>query len=112
MRKGEEDSNATGREQIGSGRSREVNMATDVRIAMNDINRTMEKLRTGKITAQYGPLRSRPAKNEAWMNSILGICNQGCEKEGRKSHEKRKREKNNAQKGAKRGQMGRMKKFS
>ena len=51
LRKGEEETNASRRERPGNGRSREVNMTNDVRIAMNDIDRTMERLRTGTITA-------------------------------------------------------------
>ena len=112
MRKGEEETNASRRERPGNGRPGEVSMTNDVRIAMNDIDRTMERLRTGAITAQYGSLRSRPTKDEAGMNYMPCVSNHLQADEGRKSHEKRKRKKNNAQKGARRGQTGRRKKFS
>ena len=62
--KGEE-TNASGRDQTGSEWTRDGNMTKDVLIAMKDIDRTMEGLRTGRIKAQYGTLRSRPSKEEA-----------------------------------------------
>ena len=48
---------------------------------MNDIDTTMEKLRTDKAKTQYQTARKGPTKEEAHKNFMLGIIDKEYEEE-------------------------------
>ena len=57
---------------------------------MEDIDTTMERLRTGKAKVQYQTAKNLPTREEAMENFRLGIIGKGYEEKWQLSQQKRK----------------------